>query len=179
MALLPPNSNSERPRRSATVLPTILPIRVLPVALTKGRANPAASAFLAYLRGEKVNLMQWEEAALEEIKRELAEKKARDAAKKAETDAEAAREKAAAAAAKTGTASVAKNDSDPNNDPLTFTKLTNPTNGTVVFNPNAAQTFTLVTSADFHVNLGGRVTPAAAQATGNYTGTVTLTVTFF
>jgi len=71
-----------------------------------------AEAHAAYLRGEKVNLMQWEEAALEEVKRELAEKKAREAAKKAEVDAEAAREKAAAAAAKTGTASVAKNDSD-------------------------------------------------------------------
>ncbi|MBK6422378.1 MAG: DUF4402 domain-containing protein [Gemmatimonadetes bacterium] len=56
---------------------------------------------------------------------------------------------------------------------------TAPSSVPVVFNPNAAQTFTLVTSADFHVNLGGRVTPAAAQATGNYTGTVTLTVTFF
>jgi len=71
-----------------------------------------AEAHAAYLRGEKVNLMQWEEAALEEVKRELAEKKAKDAAKKAELDAEAAREKAAAAAAKTGAASVAKNDSD-------------------------------------------------------------------
>lgn len=56
---------------------------------------------------------------------------------------------------------------------------TAPSSVPVVFNPNTAQTFTLVTSADFHVNLGGRVTPAAAQATGNYTGTVTLTVTFF
>lgn len=56
---------------------------------------------------------------------------------------------------------------------------TAPSSVPVVFNPNAAQTFTLVTSADFNVNLGGRVTPAAGQATGNYTGTVTLTVTFF
>lgn len=56
---------------------------------------------------------------------------------------------------------------------------TAPASVPVVFNPNAAQTFTLVTSADFNVNLGGRVTPGAAQATGNYTGTVTLTVTFF
>ncbi|MFZ6760516.1 prolyl oligopeptidase family serine peptidase [Undibacterium sp. Ji50W] len=71
-----------------------------------------AEAQAAYLRGEKVNLMQWEEVALEEVKHELAEKKARDAAKKAETDAEAAKEKAAAAAAKTGTASVAKADGD-------------------------------------------------------------------
>jgi len=49
----------------------------------------------------------------------------------------------------------------------------------VTFNPNVAQTFNLVTSADFFVNLGGRVSPAANQATGNYRGTVTLTVTFF
>ncbi len=49
----------------------------------------------------------------------------------------------------------------------------------VTFNPNNAQTFNLVTSADFYVNLGGRVSPAAAQATGNYQGTVTLTCTFF
>jgi hypothetical protein len=37
---------------------------------------------------------------------------------------------------------VAPNDSDPNNDPLTFTKLTNPTNGTVTFNPNGTYTYT-------------------------------------
>ncbi len=37
---------------------------------------------------------------------------------------------------------VATNDSDPNNDPLTFTKLTNPTNGTVTFNPNGTYTYT-------------------------------------
>lgn len=71
------------------------------------------------------------------------------------------------------------------NLPITFgttdgiAQGTAPSSVPVVFNPNAAQTFTLVTSADFNVNLGGRVTPAAAQATGNYTGTVTLTVTFF
>jgi len=49
----------------------------------------------------------------------------------------------------------------------------------VTFNPNNTQTFTLVTSADFYVNLGGRVSPAANQATGNYRGTITLTCTFF
>ncbi len=49
----------------------------------------------------------------------------------------------------------------------------------VTFNPHAAQTFNLTTSPDFFVNLGGRVSPAANQATGNYIGTVTLTVTFF
>ena len=58
-----------------------------------------SEAQAAYLRGEKVNLMQWEEAAIDDLKKELAEKKAKDAAKKAETDAEAAREKAAAAKA--------------------------------------------------------------------------------
>lgn len=49
----------------------------------------------------------------------------------------------------------------------------------VTFNPNNNQTFTLVTSADFYVNLGGRVSPTAGQATGAYRGTVTLTCTFF
>ena len=49
----------------------------------------------------------------------------------------------------------------------------------VTFNPNNTQTFTLRTSADFYINLGGRVSPAAAQATGAYRGTVTLTCTFF
>lgn len=59
-----------------------------------------AEAQAAYLRGEKVDLYQWESAALETLKRELAEKKAKDAAKKLELDAEAAKEKAAAAAAR-------------------------------------------------------------------------------
>jgi hypothetical protein len=49
----------------------------------------------------------------------------------------------------------------------------------VTFNPNTTQTFTLTTSADFYVNLGGRVSPAAGQATGAYSGTVVLTCTFF
>ncbi|HEY7683879.1 MAG TPA: hypothetical protein VH879_14630 [Gemmatimonadales bacterium] len=49
----------------------------------------------------------------------------------------------------------------------------------VTFNPNNPITFTLTTSADFYLNLGGRVSPAAGQATGNYQGTVTLTCTFF
>ena len=43
-----------------------------------------AEAHAAYLRGEKVDLMQWENAAIEEVKRELAEKKAKEAALKAE-----------------------------------------------------------------------------------------------
>jgi hypothetical protein len=49
----------------------------------------------------------------------------------------------------------------------------------VTFNPNTPITFTLTTSADFYINLGGRVSPAANQATGSYRGTVTLTCTFF
>lgn len=49
----------------------------------------------------------------------------------------------------------------------------------VTFNPNTTQTFTLTTSADFYVNLGGRVSPAVGQATGPYSGTVVLTCTFF
>ncbi len=49
----------------------------------------------------------------------------------------------------------------------------------VTFDPRTTQTFTLQTSRDFYINLGGRVTPTAAQATGNYAGNVTLTVTFF
>jgi hypothetical protein len=49
----------------------------------------------------------------------------------------------------------------------------------VSFNPNNAITFTLVTSADFYINLGGQVAPAANQATGTYTGTVLLTCTFY
>jgi hypothetical protein len=53
------------------------------------------------------------------------------------------------------------------------------TSSPVTFNPNTAITFTLVTSADFYINLGGRVSPAANQATGDYSGTVTLTCTFF
>lgn len=49
----------------------------------------------------------------------------------------------------------------------------------VTFNPNTPQTFTLVTSADFNVSLGGAVQPRANQATGTYSGTATLTVIFF
>ena len=60
-----------------------------------------AEAQAAYLRGENVNLKQWEEADLAQIKVELAEKKAKEAAKKAAADAEAAKEKAAEAASAT------------------------------------------------------------------------------
>lgn len=70
------------------------------------------------------------------------------------------------------------------NLPITFTTTSAIAQGTaapsvpVTFNPNNAITFTLVTSADFYVNLGGRVTPAANQATGAYTANITLTCTF-
>jgi hypothetical protein len=47
----------------------------------------------------------------------------------------------------------------------------------VVFNPRAPQTFNIVTSNRIWVFLGGTVRPAAGQATGNYSNTVTLTVT--
>jgi hypothetical protein len=56
---------------------------------------------------------------------------------------------------------------------------TAPTSLPVTFNPHNTQTFTLATSADFYVNLGGRVAPTAGQATGMYSGTVVLTCTFF
>ncbi|HTS88442.1 MAG TPA: hypothetical protein VMG41_08130 [Gemmatimonadales bacterium] len=55
---------------------------------------------------------------------------------------------------------------------------TAPTSQPVTFNPNNSITFTLVTSADFYLNLGGTVSPAANQATGNYSGTVVLNVNF-
>ena len=52
----------------------------------------------AYLRGEKVDLSQWEAAALDTVKKELAEKKAKDDAQKAADKAEADAEKKAMAA---------------------------------------------------------------------------------
>lgn len=52
-----------------------------------------------------------------------------------------------------------------------------PTSVPVTFNPNATQTFNIVSSNRIWVFLGGRVTPTAAQATGSYTNTVTFTVT--
>lgn len=73
-----------------------------------------AEAQAAYLRGEKVKLNQWEEAAIEALKKELAEKKAKDAALKAEKDAELAKEKAAADAVrqdKNKVAETTKNES--------------------------------------------------------------------
>lgn len=52
-----------------------------------------------------------------------------------------------------------------------------PTSVPVTFNPNNTQTFNVVSSNRIWVFLGGRVTPTANQATGNYTNTVTFTVT--
>ena len=52
-----------------------------------------------------------------------------------------------------------------------------PSSVPVTFNPNAAQTFNIVTSTTINVFLGGTVTPTAAQAFGSYTNTITLTVT--
>lgn len=52
----------------------------------------------AYLRGDKVDLAQWETAAIETLKKELAEKKAKDDAQKALDKAEAEAEKQAMAA---------------------------------------------------------------------------------
>lgn len=49
----------------------------------------------------------------------------------------------------------------------------------VVFNPASPRVFVLRSSPDFYLNLGGRVSPAAAQPTGSYRGTVTLTCNFF
>lgn len=56
---------------------------------------------------------------------------------------------------------------------------TGPTSVPVPFDPNTAITFTLVSSTDFYVNLGGRVAPTGTQATGTYRGTITLTCTFY
>ncbi len=47
----------------------------------------------------------------------------------------------------------------------------------VTFNPNSTQTFTIVTSNTINVYIGGTVSPAANQALGAYTNTITLTVT--
>ena len=52
-----------------------------------------------------------------------------------------------------------------------------PTSVPVTFNPNATQTFNIVSSNRIWVFLGGRVTPTAAQTTGNYTNSVTMTIT--
>jgi hypothetical protein len=47
----------------------------------------------------------------------------------------------------------------------------------VVFNPRATQVFQIVTSTTINVFIGGTVSPAGNQRQGNYTGTITFTVT--
>lgn len=47
----------------------------------------------------------------------------------------------------------------------------------VTFDPKVQQTFQIVTSTTIHVFIGGTVTPAGNQRQGNYTGTITFTVT--
>jgi hypothetical protein len=47
----------------------------------------------------------------------------------------------------------------------------------VTFDPRVQQTFQIVTSTTIHVFIGGRVTPSNNQRQGNYTGTITFTVT--
>ncbi|MCX7219126.1 MAG: prolyl oligopeptidase family serine peptidase [Burkholderiales bacterium] len=72
-----------------------------------------AEAHAAYLRGEKVDLSLWENAALAGIKQELADKKVKDAAKKAMLAADAAKEKIAMAAlGKANKAEAGKADAD-------------------------------------------------------------------
>lgn len=51
------------------------------------------------------------------------------------------------------------------------------TSALIVFNPNVANTWNLVSSTTFNVWLGGTVTPAAGQAFGAYTNTISMTVT--
>jgi hypothetical protein len=47
----------------------------------------------------------------------------------------------------------------------------------VTFNPNSQPTFQIVTSTTIFVFIGGTVSPAGNQRQGNYTGTITFTVT--
>jgi hypothetical protein len=54
---------------------------------------------------------------------------------------------------------------------------TGPASVPVTFNPNTTSTFTIATSTTINVFIGGTVTPAANQALGGYTNTITLTVT--
>lgn len=69
--------------------------------------------------------------------------------------------------------------------PITFgasdamAKGTAPASVPVAFNPNTTATFTMTSSVDANVWLGGRVTPAAAQRVGSYSNTVVMTVTIF
>jgi hypothetical protein len=71
----------------------------------------------------------------------------------------------------------------PANLPISFSTTdaialgSGPASVPVTFNPNAAQTFNIVSSTTINVFLGGTVTPAAGQALGAYTNTITFTVT--
>ena len=47
----------------------------------------------------------------------------------------------------------------------------------VTFDPKVAQTFQIVSSTTINVFIGGTVTPAGNQRQGNYTNTITFTVT--
>lgn len=64
-----------------------------------------------------------------------------------------------------------------NNDAMA--QGTSPASNPAFFNPRATVTFTMATSPDANVWLGGRVTPAAAQQVGSYSNTVIMTVTLF
>ncbi len=69
--------------------------------------------------------------------------------------------------------------------PITFgasdalAKGTAPASVPVSFDPNKTASFTMTSSLDANVWLGGRVTPAANQRVGNYSNTVVMTVTIF
>ena len=52
-----------------------------------------------------------------------------------------------------------------------------PTSQPVTFDPKVQQTFQIVSSTTIFVFIGGTVTPTATQRVGNYTGTITFTVT--
>jgi hypothetical protein len=54
---------------------------------------------------------------------------------------------------------------------------TGPTSVPVTFDPKVQQTFQIVTSTTINVFIGGTVSPAANQRQGNYSGTITFTVT--
>ena len=54
---------------------------------------------------------------------------------------------------------------------------TAPSSVPVTFNPKAAAVFRIVTSTTIYVFSGGTVSPAGNQRQGNYTGTITFTVT--
>jgi spore coat protein U-like protein len=64
-----------------------------------------------------------------------------------------------------------------NNDAMA--RGTAPTSNPVLFNPKVTNSFTMTTSVDANVWLGGTVSPGAAQAVGTYTNTVIMTVTIF